>query len=69
MADASAIIASLGQQLAQLTVDKAILEVEVAELRTRLGEGEGALVELGDVEEVPDLQPPAPSGACDTMDS
>ncbi len=38
MADASAIIASLGQQLAQLTVDKAILEVEVAELRTRLGE-------------------------------
>jgi hypothetical protein len=69
MADATTIIRNLGQQVALLIVDKAILEVEVADLRTRLGEGEGALVELGDVEEVPDLQPPAPSGACDTMDS
>lgn len=36
MADAQAVIRSLGQQLAQLTVDKAILEAELADLRERL---------------------------------
>ena len=33
MADANTVIANLGQQVAQLTVDKAILEAEVAEAR------------------------------------
>ena len=33
MADANTVIANLGQQVAQLTVDKAILEAELAELR------------------------------------
>lgn len=36
MADATSIIANLGQQVAQLTVDKAILEAEVSELRAKL---------------------------------
>jgi hypothetical protein len=36
VADANTIIRSLGQQVAQLTVDKAILEAEVADLRERL---------------------------------
>ena len=36
MADATAIIRQLGQQIAQLTVDKAILEVELAEARERI---------------------------------
>ena len=36
MADAQRIIAQLGQQVAQLTVDKAILEVELGETRERL---------------------------------
>lgn len=59
MADASAIIASLGQQLAQLTVDKAILEVEVAELRARLDAAGGPVAQLDEVEEaaVPGSEP------------
>ena len=36
MADANTIIRNLGQQVAQLTVDKAILEAEVGELRAAL---------------------------------
>ena len=40
MADANTIIRNLGQQVAQLTVDKAILEAEVAELRAALGRQE-----------------------------
>ena len=33
MADANTVIANLGQQVAQLTVDKAIIEAELAEPR------------------------------------
>ena len=33
MADANTIIVNLGQQIAQLTVDKAILQAELAELQ------------------------------------
>ena len=36
MAEAQAVIARLAQQVAQLTVDKAVLEVELAETRERL---------------------------------
>jgi hypothetical protein len=36
MAEANSVIAHLGQQVAQLSVDKAILDTELAELRTRL---------------------------------
>lgn len=36
MADAQKVISNLGQQVAQLTVDKAILEAELADLRERL---------------------------------
>lgn len=36
MAEANAVIATLGQQVAQLTVDKAILQAEVTELRDQL---------------------------------
>jgi len=35
MADATAIITALGQQVAQLIVDKAILQVELAELQAK----------------------------------
>lgn len=42
MADATAIIRALGAQLAQLTVDKAVLEVELAEARERIAELEAA---------------------------
>ena len=54
MADASTIIASLGRQVAQLTVDKAILETEVAELRTRLeATGDAGIHEVRTVEDRP----------------
>jgi len=36
MADAATVIRTLGQQVAQLTVDKTILEVELAETQQRL---------------------------------
>ena len=36
MADANTVITNLGQQVAQLSVDKAILQAEVAELRAAL---------------------------------
>jgi phage shock protein A len=36
MADAAAIIRDLGQQVAQLTVDKAILQSDLDEARARL---------------------------------
>ena len=39
MAEAQAVIARLAQQVAQLTVDKAVLETEVAELRALLEAG------------------------------
>ena len=42
MADAQTIIRNLGQQVAQLTVDKAILEVELAEARERIADLEAA---------------------------
>ena len=35
MADANTVIAALGQQVAQLVVDKAILSAELAELRAK----------------------------------
>jgi len=38
MADANAVIVSLGQQVAQLTVDKAILAAELAETQAKLAE-------------------------------
>jgi hypothetical protein len=41
MADASTIITQLGQQIAQLIVDKAILEVALAEAQARIAELEG----------------------------
>ena len=51
MADAQTIIRNLGQQVAQLTVDKAILEVENEELRAAL---EGARIhEIGEVDNRP----------------
>jgi hypothetical protein len=51
MADANTVIKALGQQVAQLSVDKAILEAEVAELQAALA-GAG-LHEVGDVEDAP----------------
>lgn len=55
MADANTVIANLGQQVAQLTVDKAILEAELAEARARLAAAEAGsdagVVELAMVEE------------------
>jgi hypothetical protein len=67
MADASAIITSLGQQLAQLTVDKAILEVEVAELRARLEAADGCVAPLGGVDAaMPDAAPSPPREMLDT---
>lgn len=36
MADANTVIVALGQQIAALTVDKAVLEAEVIELRAKL---------------------------------
>ena len=41
MADANTIIVRLGQQLAQLSVDKTILEVDLAEALTRIAALEG----------------------------
>lgn len=41
MADASAVIAQLGQQIAQLVVDKTITQVELAETRERIATLEG----------------------------
>lgn len=38
MADASTVIRTLGQQIAQLSVDKALLETELAEARERIAE-------------------------------
>jgi len=50
MADAQTVIRDLGQQIAQLTVDKAILDAELAEARERVAELEatasGAVVEV-----------------------
>lgn len=57
MADASTIIKTLGQQVAQLVVDKAIVEAELAEARGRIGELEAQVaigtpvVEVGEAEE------------------
>ena len=57
MADATSIIRHLGQQLGQMTVDKAVLEVELAEAQRRIGELEAQIatgapvVEVGEVEE------------------
>ena len=42
MADAQTVIRDLGQQVAQLTVDKAILNAELAEARERVAELEAA---------------------------
>jgi hypothetical protein len=55
MADAQVIIRNLGMQVAQLTVDKAILEAENEELRATLA-GAG-LHEIGDVEDRPAEEP------------
>ena len=58
MADAQTVIRELGQQVAQLTVDKAILAVENSELRERVADFEatyctGEAVAIGaDVEAV-----------------
>lgn len=53
MADAQTVIANLGQQVAQLTVDKAILEAEVAELRAKVDAAEDReAVERGEAVEV-----------------
>ncbi len=57
MADAQTVIRDLGQQVAQLTVDKAILQADLAEARERIADFEatyctGEAVALGaDVEE------------------
>lgn len=51
MADANAIIRNLGAQVAQLTVDKAILEAEVAELRAQINYA--GISEVGVVEGAP----------------
>ena len=51
MADANTIIRNLGLQLAQLTVDKAILEAENGELRAELAAA--GIHEVGEVEDVP----------------
>lgn len=51
MADANVIIRNLGGQVAQLTVDKAILEAEVAELRARVNSA--GISEVGAVEGPP----------------
>jgi hypothetical protein len=40
MADAQTVIRDLGQQVAQLTVDKAILAAELAEARERIADFE-----------------------------
>ncbi len=52
MADANTIIRDLGQQVAQLTVDKAILAAELAEVQVRIAELEAA-AGVADVEERP----------------
>ena len=55
MADATTIIQSLGAQVAQLTVDKAVLAVELAEARARIAEleaPEGSEL-VGEVEDRP----------------
>jgi len=41
MADATAVIRELGQQIAQLTVDKTIALTELAEAQARVAELEG----------------------------
>ena len=57
MADANTVIANLGQQVAQLTVDKAILEAELAETHAKLAAAEAepnadaGVVEFAMVEE------------------
>ena len=51
MADANTIIRNLGMQVAQLTVDKAILEAENGELKEALAAA--GVVELGEVEDRP----------------
>jgi hypothetical protein len=40
MADAQTVIRHLGQQVAQLTVDKAILQADLAEARERIADFE-----------------------------
>ena len=50
MADANTIIRNLGMQVAQLTVDKAILEVENGELRAELAAA--GIHEVGEAEDV-----------------
>jgi len=45
VAEAQAVIARLAQQVAQLTVDKAVLEAEVEELRARLVAAESPAAE------------------------
>jgi hypothetical protein len=40
MADAQTVIRDLGQQVAQLTVDKAILQADLAEARERIADFE-----------------------------
>lgn len=53
MADAQTVIRELGQQVAQLTVDKAILAAELAEVRERLEAYElREAVEAGEAVEV-----------------
>lgn len=54
MADAQTVIHELGQQVAQLMVDKAILAAELAEVRERLEACEmREAVESGEAVEVP----------------
>jgi hypothetical protein len=53
MADANTVIAALSQQIAQLTVDKAILTAELAELRAKYEQ----TVDLEVVEGDPPAQP------------
>lgn len=50
MADAQTVITNLGQQIAALTIDKAVLEAEVISLRAQLQQQAG--VEVASLQEV-----------------
>jgi hypothetical protein len=69
VADAQTVIQRLGLQVGQLTVDKAILEAELAEARAQIaalqagGAPAGELVCLGELEAMPALEDKPPQAA------